>query len=81
MGWFIGLQWWELALVLMPLVVGIGGLIGGLVGVLGMASNLWVARRSLPTEARIAVMIGVLVASVVVWFLVAATVDLLPYPA
>ena len=49
---FKGLQWWEILLAVLPLgLVAIGGLIGAVIGILGMISNLAIARR-VPLNSR-----------------------------
>jgi hypothetical protein len=61
-------------LALLPFVLIVGGVIGGLFGALGFITNLAVARTQLPSVAKAPLMIGTAVAAFLVWFAVAAAV-------
>ncbi len=70
-----GLRWWEPVLSLLPIaLIGIGGLLGGLIGGVGLVINLALARRRIGGVLKSIAMIGVAVASYVVYIVVAATV-------
>jgi hypothetical protein len=72
---FQGMQWWEIVLVLLPLtLIFLGGLIGGVFGALGAIGNTYIARSSLSPASRVALMIGVLVAAYIVYFIVAIVI-------
>ena len=72
---FRGLRWWEVVLVVLPLVlVTVGGLLGGLFGAAGLVINLALARRRFGTGAKVALMLAVVVATYVLYFVVAATI-------
>lgn len=69
---FDGLSPWQLVLSLLPLgLLLIGGAIGGGVGALGMVANVKIAKTQLPTPAKAAAMLGVDLAAVVVFLVVA----------
>ena len=75
LGQFQGMQWWEILLVLLPLtLIFVGGIIGGVCGALGAIGNTYIARSSLSPAARVALMIGVLVAAYVLYFIVAVLI-------
>jgi len=62
-------------LALVPIALaGLGGLVGGLIGALGMIVNVVVLRRQLPGYAKALLMVAVLVATVVVWLVVAGAI-------
>ena len=68
---FQGMQWWEILLVVLPLsLIFIGGLIGGVFGALGSIANTYVARSGLSPAARVGLMIGILVADYLLFFIV-----------
>jgi len=72
---FQGMQWWEILLVLLPLtLIFVGGIIGGVCGALGAIGNTYIARSSLSPAARVALMIGVLAAAYVLYFIVAVLI-------
>src|SRR5207245_11203817 len=69
---FKGLRWWELVLVLTPLLlVVLGGLVGGIMGAVGLLANLAIARRQLSSGVKVAAMIGVIVVAFVVVYVIA----------
>ena len=67
---FRGRTWWELVLILLPIgLLPIGGLLGGACGGAGLATNLWIAKKSLPLATTVVAMIGVVLASFVVFII------------
>lgn len=69
---FRGLAWWELVLVFLPLgLVIIGGLIGGVIGAIGLLSNLAIARRPMSSGVKATAMIGVVIMAYLVLFIIA----------
>jgi hypothetical protein len=64
-----------LSLIPFALVI-LGGAVGGLVAALGVLVNLAVVRQPLSTVVKALVMVGVLVAAVVVWVIVAGAIRL-----
>lgn len=65
------MQWWEIVLVILPLtLILIGGLIGGVFGALGAISNTYIARSKMSPALRAVLMIGVLLAAYVLFFIV-----------
>lgn len=72
---FRGLQWWQLLLSLLPIgVVAIGGLVGGLIGAIGLIVNLWLARRQIGTALKLVAMVGVVIASYVIYVIIAGVI-------
>jgi hypothetical protein len=72
---FRGLRWWQLVLSLLPIgLLPIGGLIGGLIGAIGLVVNLSLARRPFGTVLKVAAMVGVVLASYLVYLIVAGTI-------
>ncbi|AJF65324.1 hypothetical protein [Streptomyces vietnamensis] len=66
---FDGLAPWQTALAALPLgLMFIGGAIGGVVGALGMVTNVKIAKTQLPTPVKAAAMLGVGLAAVGVFF-------------
>ena len=55
-------------------LVAVGGLFGALIGVVGVAVNMAVARQNSSTVVKALLMVGVLVVALVVWLIIAATV-------
>ena len=69
---FRGRTWWELVLILLPVgLLPIGGLLGGACAGAGLAVNLWIAKKSLPAAAKVAAMIGVVLTSYLIFFILA----------
>jgi hypothetical protein len=62
-------------LALLPLVLVLGGLIGGVIGALGIATNLGIARWSQSNAVKAVLMIVVLVIAVVLFAVVAAALQ------
>jgi hypothetical protein len=62
-------------LVLLPAVLVIGGLIGGVIGALGIGGNLAIARGRQSIVVKSLLMIGILVLAVVAFALVAAAIS------
>jgi hypothetical protein len=56
------------------LLVTIGGLLGAIVGLVGAAANMAVARLPQPAALKALMMVGVLIAAVIVWYLLASVV-------
>ena len=74
---FRGMPWWEIVLVVLPLsLFVVGGLIGGIVGAVAALGNTYVARSQLSTALKVVVILGVLVAAYVAWFIVAVLISL-----
>ncbi|HET7421414.1 MAG TPA: hypothetical protein VFL27_13645 [Candidatus Dormibacteraeota bacterium] len=74
---FRGLPWWMVVLIVLPLsLVAIGGLIGGVLGAIAALGNMYVARSRLSPSAKIAAMLGLLVAAYAVWLLLRLVVTL-----
>jgi hypothetical protein len=72
---FRGLRWWQVVLSLLPIgLLPIGGLVGGLIAALGLVANLSLARRQFGTGLKVAAMIGVVVASYLVYLVVATVI-------
>jgi hypothetical protein len=72
---FRGLKWWQVVLSLLPIgLVGIGGLIGGAIGAVGLIANLSLARRQIGTGPKVLAMVGVVVATYVVYVIVAGVI-------
>jgi hypothetical protein len=72
-----GMRWWEIVLVVLPLsLFAVGGLIGGVFGALAAVANVYVARSRMSAATRVLVMIGLLVAGYVMWFVVALVITL-----
>jgi hypothetical protein len=61
-------------------LVAIGGLIGAVIGILGMISNLAIARRVPSVGLRAVVMIGVVVVCYVVIFIIAGLLYAATHP-
>jgi hypothetical protein len=58
---FRGLRWWELVLVLAPLVLLVlGGLLGGVIGAVALLSNLAIARRPMSPGVKVALMVAII---------------------
>ncbi|MCL2586230.1 MAG: hypothetical protein FWE35_27675 [Streptosporangiales bacterium] len=57
------------------LLIAIGGAIGGVIGVLGVAANLSVARTRMSVAGKTFAMIGVIVVAAVVFFAIAAALS------
>ncbi|MEU2231975.1 hypothetical protein [Streptomyces vietnamensis] len=69
---FDGLAPWQTALAALPLaLLFVGGAIGGAVGALGMVTNVKIAKTQLPTPVKAVAMLGVGLAAVGVFFVVA----------
>ncbi|MFE2547462.1 hypothetical protein ACFXGI_02710 [Streptomyces sp. NPDC059355] len=69
---FDGLAPWQVVLSLLPLgLLFIGGAIGGGLGALGMVANVKIAKTQLPTAGKVAAMLGVGLAVVVVFLVIA----------
>lgn len=69
---FRGLRRWQLLLSLLPAtLLAVGGAVGGGIGVAGVFANLSLARKQIGTPLKVLVMIGVLVASYLVYFALA----------
>ncbi|MCX5009409.1 hypothetical protein OG765_28435 [Streptomyces sp. NBC_00555] len=69
---FDGLAPWQVVLSLLPLgLLFIGGAIGGGLGALGMVANVKIAKTQLPTAGKVAAMLGVGLAAVLVFLAVA----------
>ena len=67
---FRGRTWWELVLILLPVgLLPIGGLLGGACGGAGLAVNLWLAKKSFPVATKVFAMIGVVLASYLIFFI------------
>jgi hypothetical protein len=62
-------------LALLPAVLVIGGVIGGLIGALGILGNLAIARGQQSTVVKALLMIGILVVAIVAFSLVAAAIS------
>ncbi len=59
-------------LVFLPVgLVVIGGLIGGVIGAIGLLSNLAIARRPMSSGVKAAAMIGIVIVAYVVLFIIA----------
>jgi hypothetical protein len=72
------MPWWMVLLIVLPLsLVGIGGLVGGVIGAAAALGNTYVARGRLSTSAKIAAMLGLLVAAYAGWLLLRFLVALL----
>jgi hypothetical protein len=72
---FRGLRWWQLVLVFLPVgLLGVGGALGGLIGGVGLVSNLTLARRQFGTGLKVLAMIGVVVASYALYFVIVAII-------
>lgn len=54
----------------------VGGVLGAVLGAAGVVGNLAIARQSIPTAVKALSMVGVLIAVVVVWLVLAAAVTL-----
>jgi hypothetical protein len=66
---FRGRTWWELVLILLPVgLLPIGGLLGGACGGAGLVVNLWLAKKSFPLATKVFAMIGVVLASYLIFF-------------
>jgi hypothetical protein len=66
---FRGLKWWQGLLSLLPLVLGaIGGALGAAIGVAGLFANLAIARKQFGTPLKVLAMVGVVLASYLVFF-------------
>lgn len=69
------MQWWEIVLVVLPLsLIVIGGLIGGVFGALAAIGNTYIARSQMSVAVRAGLMVGVLIAAYVLWFIVALVI-------
>ncbi|MFE9933238.1 hypothetical protein [Streptomyces sp. NPDC005533] len=69
---FEGLAPWQVVLSVLPLgLLFVGGAIGGGLGALGMVTNVKIAKTQLPTAGKVAAMLGVGVAAVVVFVAIA----------
>jgi len=67
---FRGRTWWELVLILLPVgLLPIGGLLGGACAGAGLAVNLWLAKKSFPGATKVFAMIGVVLASYLIFFI------------
>ncbi|MFJ3923107.1 hypothetical protein [Streptomyces sp. NPDC090022] len=76
---FRGLAWWQLVLSIVPiLLLPAGGAIGGAIGAAGLFANLSLARKQLGTPVKLLVMLGVVLASYLGYFLVVGVVQNLP---
>jgi hypothetical protein len=74
---FRGMPWWEIVLIVLPLgLFVVGGLLGGIIGAVAALGNTYIARSRLSTALKVVVMLGVLVAAYVAWFIVAVLVSL-----
>jgi hypothetical protein len=62
-------------------LIPIGGLLGGATGGAALALNLWIAKRSLETPIKVLVMIGVVVAAYVIFFILATLLYALVHPS
>ncbi|WP_030486860.1 hypothetical protein [Micromonospora chokoriensis] len=63
-------------LVMLPiLLLTVGGILGGLVGALGIAGNLAVARTRMATAVKALAMLGVGVGAVIVWLVIAVALN------
>ena len=70
---------WAVALTILPLgLVIVGGLIGGLLGGAAAVVNMWVARCSWPTAARLVAMLVVPAVAVVAWLGIVFVITPLP---
>ncbi|GAC1473060.1 MAG: hypothetical protein PVS3B2_08210 [Candidatus Dormibacteraceae bacterium] len=68
---FRGRQWWELLLIFLPITLVIGGALGGATGFAALAVNLWIAKKSLSAATKVFAMIGVVLASYLIFFILA----------
>lgn len=69
---FRGLRRWQLLLSLLPAtLLAVGGAVGGGIGVAGVFANLSLARKEIGTPLKVLVMMGVVVASYLVYFALA----------
>ena len=67
------MPWWETLLVVAPLsLIFIGGLIGGVIGGSAAVINMQVARREVPPLTKALVMLGVVFAGYVAFFVLYA---------
>jgi len=57
-------------LIVLPLMLVVGGLVGGLIGAMGMLANARIAAWNRSAFVKAFVMIGVLLAAAIVWLLV-----------
>ena len=65
------MPWWETLLVVAPLsLIVIGGLLGGIVGGSAAIGNMQIARRPLAPLTKVLVMLGVVIAAYVVFYIV-----------
>jgi hypothetical protein len=72
---FRGLRWWQLVLSLLPIgLIGFGGLLGGVIGAIGLIINLGLARRQIGTRLKVVAMMGIVVASYVVYLIIAGVI-------
>ena len=78
---FRGLTWWQVGLSVLPLVLLVGGLVGGAAGAGAMVVNLWLAKRQLGGAVKALAMIGVDLVAVVVYVVVAGVIYALTHPA
>ncbi|WP_433308918.1 hypothetical protein ACQP0U_19160 [Micromonospora sp. CA-269861] len=63
-------------LVLLPILLfTVGGILGALVGALGVAANLTVARTRMATAVKALTMVGVGIGTVIVWLAVAVALN------
>jgi hypothetical protein len=68
-----GLAWWQMVLAVAPLaLIFFGGLLGGLCGAAAAVANIRIAKGSTPAGVKELIMVGVDVAAVVVWYIVAS---------
>ncbi|GII59076.1 hypothetical protein Pth03_74650 [Planotetraspora thailandica] len=66
---FRGLRWWQLVLSVLPIaLLGLGGALGGAIGAAGVLANLSIARKQFGTPLKVLAMVGVVIASYLVFF-------------
>lgn len=62
-------------LALLPIVLLIGGLLGGLIGAVAIVSNLAILRTAQSTVVKVVLLAGVFVAAAIVWLVIAAAIQ------
>jgi hypothetical protein len=63
------------ALTLLPILLVAGGALGGLIGALGVVTNMAVARTQISSVAKAPIMIGVVAVALLVWLAVVAAIS------
>jgi hypothetical protein len=69
------LAWYEWVLVALPLLLVVGGAVGGALGVIAVFINHRIIRSKMSTPARIGTSLGVTVAATIAWIIIALIVE------